>query len=141
MKRLALFICICWNLIKLCMNINIGYRVLPFHNFHLRGQTKVAYIKICYETSSFICISRSIFWNLTKLCMNVDIGCAVILPFHDFHLRGQINIAMYKYVLKHPFRKDIFKQTYPNVVLRDYILTLAIYAVHTRVQTQVVSNL
>ena len=28
---------------------------------------------------------------------------------------------MYKYVLKHPFRQDIFKQTYRNVVFRDYI--------------------
>ena len=28
------------------MNINIGYAViLPFHDFHLGGQTKVAYIK------------------------------------------------------------------------------------------------
>ena len=40
---------------------------------------------------------------------------------------------MYKYVLKHPFRQDIFKQTYRNVVFRDYILTLALFDVHTRV--------
>ena len=32
---------------------------------------------------------------------------------------------MYKYVLKYPFRQDIFKQTYQNVVFkRLYILTL-----------------
>ena len=41
---------------------------------------------------------------------------------------------IYKYVLKHPFRQDIFKQTYRNVMFRDYILTLALYIVHyTRV--------
>ena len=40
---------------------------------------------------------------------------------------------MYKYVLKHTFRQDIFKQTYQNVVLRDYILTLALYTVHCTV--------
>ena len=33
----------------------------------------------------------------------------------------------YKYVLKHPVRQNIFKQTYRNVVFRDYILTLATY--------------
>ena len=101
MKRLALFICISettlWNLIKLCMNINIGYAViLRFHDFHLGGQTKVAYIKICCKPSSFICISGSIFWNLTKLCTNVKIGYAVILPFHDFHLGGQTKVAYIK---------------------------------------------
>ena len=49
---------------------------------------------------------------------------------------------MYKYVLKHPFRQDIFKHTYRNVVFRNYILTFAyICTVLTRVQTQVVSNL
>ena len=42
-------------------------------------------------------------------------------------------LHMYKYVLKHPFRQDIFKQTYQNVVFRDYILTLALYTVRTRV--------
>ena len=36
---------------------------------------------------------------------------------------------MYKYVLKHPFRQDIFKQTYRNVMFRDYFLTLALYTV------------
>ena len=36
---------------------------------------------------------------------------------------------MYKYVLKHTFKQDIFKQTYRNVVFRDYILTSALYAV------------
>ena len=76
------------------MNVNIGYAViLPFDDFHLRGQTNVAYIKICYETSSFIYISGSIFLNLSKHCMNVNVGYAVILPFHDFHLRGQTNVA------------------------------------------------
>ena len=71
MSRLAPFICISgttlWNLIKLCVNINLWYDfILPFHNVNLRGQTKVVYIKICYRTSSFICISGYIFWNLTK---------------------------------------------------------------------------
>ena len=36
------------------MNINIGYAViLAFHYFHLRGQKRVAYIKICYKTPFF----------------------------------------------------------------------------------------
>ena len=47
---------------------------------------------------------------------------------------------MYKYVLKHPFRQDIFKQTYRNVVFRDNILTLALYTIYTQVETHVVSN-
>ena len=37
---------------------------------------------------------------------------------------------MYKFVLKHPLRKDIFKHTYRNVMFRDYILTFALYTVH-----------
>ena len=36
------------------MNINIGYAViLAFHYFHLRGQKRVAYTKICYKTPFF----------------------------------------------------------------------------------------
>ena len=62
--------------------------------------------------------------------MNVNIGYAVILPFHDFDLRDE---QMYKYVLKHPFRQDIFKQTYRNVVFSDNILTLALFTIYTRV--------
>ena len=43
------------------MNINSEYAViLCFHIFHFRGQTKVAYLKICYKTSSFICISTPV---------------------------------------------------------------------------------
>ena len=38
----------------------------------------------------------------------------------------------YKLVLKHPFRQNIFKQTYRNVVFRDYILTLALYILYMR---------
>ena len=108
MLRLALFICIygttLWNLIKLCMKINIGYAViLRFHDFHLGGQTKVAYINICCKPSSFICISGCIFWNLTKLCMNVNKVYAVILDFHDFHLRGQASVAYVYKCFKTPF--------------------------------------
>ena len=136
MKRLALFICtswtILWNFMKLCMDINICYAViLGFHTFHLRGQTKVAYLKICHKTSSFICISGSMFWNLTKPCKNVNIGYAVILPFHAFHTRGKINVAYVWICFKYPFQ-DIFKHTYRNIVFRDYILTSALYTVHTR---------
>ena len=32
--------------------------------------------------------------------MNVNIGYAVILPFHDVHLRGQINVAYIKICYK-----------------------------------------
>ena len=40
----------------------------------------------------------------------------------------------YKYVLKHPFRQEIFKQHIEmSYVFRDYILTLALYTVHTYV--------
>ena len=38
---------------------------------------------------------------------------------------------MYKYILKHPFRHDIFNHTYQNVVFRDYSLAFALYAVCT----------
>ena len=37
------------------------------------------------------------------------------------------NKELIKLYRKHPFRQDIFKQTYQNVVFRDYILTLALY--------------
>ena len=40
---------------------------------------------------------------------------------------------MYKYVLKHPIRQDIFEQTYRSVVFKDNILTLALYTVHCTV--------
>ena len=37
---------------------------------------------------------------------------------------------MYKYVLKHPLRQEIFKQHIEmSYVFRDYILTLALYTV------------
>ena len=66
--------------------------------------------------------------------MNINIGYAVILLFFmTFTSEVKQMWHMYKYVLKHPFRQDIFKQTYRNVVFRDYILTLALYTVHTRV--------
>ena len=61
--------------------------------------------------------------------MNFSIEYAVILTFHDLYLRGQQMWHMY-FVLKHPFRQDIFKQTYQNVMFRDYILTL--YTIHIR---------
>ena len=98
MKRLALFICssgtFIWNWMKLCMNINIEYAViLRFDDFHLGGQTKVAYIKIYCKPSSFICISGTILWNFIKLCTDINVGYAVLLSFHDFDLRGQTNVA------------------------------------------------
>ena len=135
MSRVALFICISgtmlWNVIKLCMNINIGYSViLPFHDIYLRGQTKVAYIKVCYKSLSFICISRSIFW--TKLCMNVNIGCAVNLPFNGFtsevkQMRHIINMFLNTLLDK------IYSSQHIERDHRDHILTSALYAVHTRV--------
>ena len=39
----------------------------------------------------FICIQPEP--NQTLHCMNIILGYAVILPFHDFHLRGQTNVA------------------------------------------------
>ena len=38
---------------------------------------------------------------------------------------------MYKYALKHPFRQDIFKQMYRNVIFRYHILTLALYTLQS----------
>ena len=42
---------------------------------------------------------------------------------------------MYKYVLKHPFRQDIFKQSYRKVVFKDNILTQALYTLSIRTET------
>ena len=39
---------------------------------------------------------------------------------------------MYKYFLKHPFRQDIFKQTYRYVVLREIISLLWRYIPYIR---------
>ena len=93
MSRLALFICISgtilWNLIKLCMNINLWNAViLLFHNVNPRGQTKVAYIKICYKTSSFICIFGYIQANISKChveMFQIIISIINLLP-HMFKL-------------------------------------------------------
>ena len=58
------------------MNINIGYAVtLAFHNFHIRGQTNVVYLEMCYKTP---------FSN--KLYFDIHIFKALNLP-----LRVQIN--------------------------------------------------
>ena len=66
--------------------------------------------------------------------MNVNIGYVVILPFYDFHPKEvKKMLHTYKYVFKQPFRQDIFKQTYRNVMFTDYILTLAIFTVYTKV--------
>ena len=46
----------------------------------------------------------------------------------------------YRYVLKHTYGQNIFKETYQNVMFRDYILTLALYTVHRGVKRQGVSN-
>ena len=55
--------------------------------------------------------------------MDVNIEYVVILPFHDFPSEVKQMWHMYKFVLKFTFRQDtsIFKQTYRNVVFRDYI--------------------
>ena len=78
------------------MNINIGFAVIFSNDFHLRGQPKVAYTKICSKTTSFICISGSKFEYLTKFCMNVNIGYASEVKEMWY---------MYKYVQKHPLYK------------------------------------
>ena len=45
----------------LCMNRNIENAViLGFYDFHLRGQTKVVYTKICLNQYFFICIPGTI---------------------------------------------------------------------------------
>ena len=56
------------------MNINIGYAViLAFHTSHLRGQIKVAYIKLCYKTP----FSNKLYFDIyfkelnQTLCVNI----------------------------------------------------------------------
>ena len=62
--------------------------------------------------------------------MYINIGYTNDFVFTTFHLRGQTN-AIFLYVLRSVIYQDIFKKTYQNVVLRDYILTLALYTVRT----------
>ena len=50
--------------------------------------------------------------------------------FTNFTSEVKLLLDMYKYTLKHPFRQNIFKQTYRNVVFRYNILTLALYTLH-----------
>ena len=93
---------------KTCMNINKGHAaILPFHDFHLRGQTKVAYIRIFYKTSSFICISRPIFWKTFKE-----------RPSPQRSNNCGICINMF---LKHPLRHDLFSSKHIEMSCLDII--------------------
>ena len=80
-------------------------------------------IKICYKTSSFICISgvRIHILKLNKTFYECKKGMPSFYLFTTFTSEVKQMLHMYKYVLKHPFRQDIFKQTYRNVVFREYI--------------------
>ena len=48
---------------------------------------------------------------------------------------------MYKYILKRPFRQDIFKDTYRNVVFTDYILAFAIYCTCASLNTRCIKSI
>ena len=44
-------------------------------------------------------VSPDLYFETQQLRMNVFIGYAIILPFHNIHLRDQTNVAYaYKYV-------------------------------------------
>ena len=64
--------------------------------------------------------------------MNINKEYAAILAFQIFNIRGQTN-SIYLYVPRSITSQDISKKTFQNVVFRDYILTLALYTVRTRV--------
>ena len=56
------------------MNINIEYAViLVFHTFHLRGQIKVAYIKLCYKIPFFNKLYFDIYFKELNQSLRVHI--------------------------------------------------------------------
>ena len=76
-----------------------------------------------------IYLSWFILKNSTNYCAYINIGYTNIFTFITFHLRGQTN-WIFLYVTRLVISQDIFKKTYQNV-LRDYIMTLALYTVQT----------
>ena len=71
-----------------------------------------------YETLSSFHLYLRIISNFKKW-ISIK-GIPSFLP----KLSNKCGMYVYKFVLKHPLRQDIFKQKYRNVVLRDHILTL-----------------
>ena len=93
-----------------------------FHNFLLRGQINVTYVKLCFKTP-FKKIYSSIFIlrNSSKRCVYFITEYANIFAFTTFYPRGQTN-AIFLYVPRSVISQDISNTTYRNV-FRDYIMT------------------
>ena len=78
-----------------------------------------------------------LFPPVSPLKLNKTINARILIwvcrHFNFLRLSPQrsnkCGICIGKYVLIHPFRQDIVKQTYRIFVFRDYILTLALYTV------------
>ena len=68
------------------MSINIGYDViLAFHNFHLRGQTNVAFIKIY----TYMYVYNTLFYQ--ALFQYIIKGKCQYFILCSFHIGGQTN--------------------------------------------------
>ena len=82
------------------MSIDIVFvLILAFHTFHLRGQTKIAYIEMCYKTR----FSNKLFFDIYFKALNQTLRVhthlhniqytyienANILYIKNLHIRGQ----------------------------------------------------
>ena len=105
---------------KPCQNINIEYAaILPFHDFNVRGQTKVSNINfaIKHHLSS---VPPDLYLKLNELCMNLYKGYAVILPFHDFSEVKQM-WHMYRYVLTRAYTLSMFNTLIDKIYSSKHI--------------------
>ena len=97
---------------------------------------------VCHTSrlAFFICISGTILWKLIKLCMNINLWYAVILPFHDLHLRGKkkcgicINISSFICISGSIFWN--FTKLCMNVNI-EYAVILPFHDFHLRGKTNV----
>ena len=106
MSRLALFIYIfgsnIQNFTKLCKNINIGYAVIfGFHTFHRKGQTKVAYKKMCYKTPFSNKLYFDIYLEELKQTLRVHLHRKCKCFIHLQRSRKSSNKYMYILVVYH----------------------------------------
>ena len=84
--------------------------------------------------SMYVSMYESMYVSMKRLALFICISLNIHhFTFSELSPQSSNKCGICINVLKHPFRQDIFKQTNRNVVFRDYILTLALYAVHTRV--------
>ena len=94
-------------------------------------QTKVAYKKFAIK-HHILSVSPDPYFETEQNFLYMLIwGMPSFYLYRTFTSEAKQMWHMYTYVLKHPIRHiyDIFhvKQTYRNVVFRDYILTSALY--------------